>query len=322
MEPIKKLDALMAIQFPEQEYLIDRLIPESSITILSGTSGSYKTYTLLQMAISVASNTQLFEQFNTRQTGVLIVDEENGERLMQKRLLQLNADSDLPIYFTPKTGFKLEEEMINSLISQCKSHNIGLVIIDSLVRVHNADENSSREMAKVYEKVRRFTQEGIAVLITHHNRKQGAFSGNAGAEMRGTSENLAAVDCHIGVVARKETYLRFEQTKQRYAKNLGKFEVKIISNDNDFKFEYLGGIENTPDKSDLLLTSTISLLKVNEELSQKDILAKLEEAGVKTNEHTLRNLLALWIKEGVLLPPSAGLGKTKIYRLAGEVSDE
>ena len=312
----------MAQEFPEQEYIVDRLIPDAGITILSGTAGSFKTYTLLQIAISVAGGMSLFEQFSTQQTGVLIIDEENGERLIQKRLRQLGVNEELPIYFTPRTGFKLTDEHIQNVILSCKAHDVGLVIIDSLVRVHSADENSSREMAKVYEKVRHFTQQGVAVLITHHNRKQGAFSGNAGAEMRGSSENLAAVDSHIGVTARKETYLRFEQSKQRYDKNLGKFEVKIISDEDSFRFEYLGGLENAPDKTEVLQVAVTKLLGENKQLSQKDLLKQLEVSGNKTNEHTLRNLLNSWIMEGLLLPPISSTGNTKLYSLNEETSCE
>ena len=95
---IKPIDELMGQYYPEQEYIVDRLIPDASITILSGTSRSFKTYTLLEIAISVAKGEPLFGQFETLHGGVLVIDEENGERLLQKRLYQLGATVDLPIY--------------------------------------------------------------------------------------------------------------------------------------------------------------------------------------------------------------------------------
>ena len=80
---IKQLDELMSQDYPDQEYIVDRLVPASSITILSGQSRSFKTYTLLDMALCVASGRPLFGQFATQETGILIIDEENGERLLQ-----------------------------------------------------------------------------------------------------------------------------------------------------------------------------------------------------------------------------------------------
>lgn len=322
MDPIKKLDALMRQQFPEQTYIVERLIPDSSITIFSGYSRSFKTYTLLQIAIDIASGNPLFGHFPTQQTGVLVIDEENGQRLLQKRLLQLGVTEDLPIYFTPQMGFDLSDQTIDNVLLSCKTNGIKLVIIDSLIRVHGSDENSAREMSKVFKQLRRFTEKDVAVLVTQHNRKQGNVHAGTSNEMRGSSDILAAVDSHIGVIRKDKWYLTFDQTKQRYDVELDPFEVKVTADEDSFIFEFLGIKQTHVDKSEILRTAVIDLLNEHKQLRQKDLLEKLAELDIKTNEHNLRSLLGRWVAEGLLLPPLSGTGNTKFYRLGEGASDE
>ncbi len=176
MDPILPIKDLMAKQYPAQKWLVDKLIPASGITILSAEPGSYKTYLLLEAALAVVSGRPLFGQFDTTKTGVLMIDMENGEALLQQRLRELGTpdNEDLPIYFASRREFTVDKENIELAILNCKAYDVGLLMIDSLVRVHQGDENTAGDMAKVFEMLRQIADEGIAVLITHHNRKPGS----------------------------------------------------------------------------------------------------------------------------------------------------
>ena len=316
----KPLDQLMAQYYPDQEYIVDRLIPNASLTILSGTSRSFKTYTLLEIALSVAEGKPLFEQFSSKQSGVLVIDEENGERLLQKRLRQLGAAVDLPIHFLSLQGFQLDESSINAALVACEMQNIKLVIIDALIRIHNADENSAREMSKVFKKLRRFTEANVAVLVTQHNRKQGSVNGGSGNEMRGSSDILAAVDSHIGVTRKEKWYLKFEQTKQRYDVEVEPFEVKVSVDDARFRFEYLGS-KSTPDNMEILKTSVLTAL-TSKQMNQGELLTLLQSEKLQVNEHSLRLLLRRLENEKVIPAPIRGKGKEIIYSRELAESDE
>lgn len=315
MDNYKSINQLMNHRYPEQEYVVDRLIPASSITIFSGQSRSFKTYTLLEIALSCAKGTPLFGEFNTQQTGVLIIDEENGERLLQKRLKQLDAEDSLPIFISSFGGFHLDDTHIDHVLEFCIEKNIQLIIIDALIRVHSADENSAREMSKVFQKLRKFTKHDIAVLVTQHHRKMGTMSMGAGNEMRGSSDILAAVDSHVGVARKEKFYLTFSQEKQRYDIELDPFQVKVNVDDDSFTFEYLGVFRRPTEKSALLLPAVTELLKEHGQLRQIDLLGKLAERNVATNEHELRKLLGRWVAEGTLPSPIKGLGNSKFYSL-------
>lgn len=315
MNDFKTIEQLMSQHYPDQEYIVDRLIPASSITILSGQSRSFKTYTLLEIALAAAKGEPLFGQFSTQKTGVLIIDEENGERLMQKRLKQLHAVENLPIYISSFGGFQLDDSHIEQVLSFCSENNIGLVIIDALIRVHSADENSARDMSKVFQKLRSFTKQDVAILVTQHHRKMGTMSMGAGNEMRGSSDILAAVDSHVGVARKEKFYLTFTQEKQRYDVELDPFQVKVNVDEDNFSFEYLGVFRRPPEKSAILLPAVIDLLAEYKQLRQIDLLGKLAEQNVATNEHELRKLLNRWVAEGALPQPTKGQGNSKYYWL-------
>lgn len=322
MDNFKTIDQLMSQHYPDQEYIVDRLVPASSITILSGQSRSFKTYTLLDMALCIANGRPLFGQFNTQQVGVLIIDEENGERLLQKRLKQLHAAENLPIYVTSFGGFQLDDSHIEQVLNFCSENNIGLVIIDALIRVHGADENSAKDMSKVFQKLRAFTKQDVAVLVTQHHRKMGA-AGNMGAgnEMRGSSDILAAVDSHIAVSRKESFYLTFTQEKQRYDIELDPFQVKVSVDNDSFDFEYLGVFRKPLDKSAILFPAVVELLTEHKQLLQGELLEKLAERDTTTNEHELRKLLNRWVAEGALPKPKKAQGNSKLFWLE-DATDE
>lgn len=317
MNNLKTIGELMAQKYPDTVYIVDRLIPAESITILSGQSRSYKTYALLDIAIAVASQKLLFGHFGTTQASVLIINEEDGEKLLQQRFRQLGVarDDELPIYISALNDFKLEDDQINQTLRLCSEKGINLVIIDSLIRVHSADENSARDMSKVFAQLRKFTKAGVAVLVTQHHRKANAHSTGGASEMRGSSDILAAVDSHIGVrrAPNDKMLLTFTQEKQRFDIELEPFQVRAEMSDGSFRFEYFGGFEKQQDKTKILLDSVIELLKVHGQLMQADLLKYLLAQGVATNEHELRNALRFWISKGELPRPNRGKGKSKLY---------
>lgn len=319
MEPLTTLEELMWKHFPEQTWLVEGLIPSSAITILSGPPASYKTSVLLDTALAITQGRPLFGHYKTDKTNVLVVDEESGERLLQQRMFQLSATADMPIYFYSLKGFRLNEDSVEQLILRCQNHDIRLVIFDSLVRIHSLDENSAGDMAEVFKYLRRLAAASITVIITHHNRKPGMVRSGAN-EMRGSSDILASVDCHIAL-SRNDSTLTFQQTKQRYARELKPFEVLVEDSDDNIAFSYVGDVKPKVDREKILQDAIVALLSSGEKMFQKQILTTLSERGVKTNEHKLRQVLLEMVADGRIIE-TAGAGKTKYYSLSGEDSNE
>jgi len=314
MEPPIKLVELFDMSLPEPEYLVDKLIPEGAITIISGTSGSYKSYACLDMAIAIAEGKPAFGHFETKKTGVMYIDEENGLRLLKKRLEQLGADRNLDIYFQSYKGFVVNEDNIDNLIWDCTTNNVGLVIFDSLVRVNQGDENNARDMAAFFRLIKNLVYKDISVVLIHHNRKPGSMNAGAGNEMRGSSDIHASIDSHVGF-KRAQQRITVTQTKLRTSLEASPFWLKVEGNDENVTLEYQGDLL---DSHDTELDTEVLIVLRDGELSQKDVLTALKARdGVKVNEHNLRNLLKVMVAEGQL-QVSSGAGNTKLYAIKHE----
>lgn len=236
----QSLEVLMEKNFPSNQWLVDGLIPSQAITILSGAPTSCKTWIMLEIATCVAQGKDLFDRFPTKQTGVLIIDEESGERLLQDRFRTLRTLKDLPIYCLSMCGRKISTSYVEEIIKWCQENKVSLIMIDSLVRIHDGDENAARDIAKLFGLIRKFTVADLSVLIAHHNRKSN--NRDVGPQqMRGSSDILASIDCQIAVNRpHRNELLTMEQTKCRIAPELPLLEIKFNQYNDYSEFEFLG----------------------------------------------------------------------------------
>lgn len=246
---VSSLDLILSKIFPPVSWVIDKLIPNGGMVALSGAPASYKSWISQLMAISVAKGEPLFDKFNTVKGGVLIVDKENNQSLIQQRFKLLQADNDLEIYFLNEDFYIENDDLIERVEQTIKNRNIKLVIFDSLIRIYqNKDENSSNDMAFVFSRLKRITELGTAVVFTHHHRKQSFFSKKISAEsMRGSSDILASVDSALAVEA-NEGVVKITQTKLRQDMPISPFKLKVESTIEKVSFIYEGEIDEDKEK--------------------------------------------------------------------------
>lgn len=74
---------------------------------------------------------------------------------------------------------------------------VDLVVVDCLRTIHDGNENDSEVMAPVMRYFRRWAEQHCAIMILHHSKKPGEFTGTGGDSARGSSAIHAAVDSHI-----------------------------------------------------------------------------------------------------------------------------
>lgn len=250
MEKLKilSLSSLLEKQFPESRWLVEKLVPESGLVLLSAAPACFKTWLALEIGLCVANGQTLFGIFRTVKSNVLICDEESGDRMLQDRFKKLGAKvlenpwDEKQIYYLSRVGRQVDDKYIEELLAECTENNIKLVIFDSLVRFHSARENDSVEMAKILNLFKTLNDNGIATLILHHNRKMSSNGGaGGGGEMvRGSSDILASCDVHLSIT-RKERKVTISQTKNRYMEEIKPFSVQLRAlNEKRSQFEYLG----------------------------------------------------------------------------------
>jgi len=235
----ERLKDLLNEQFPPEVWVVDKLLPDEGVTILSGSPGSFKTWLYMEIAVKVAKGELAFGHFNTKQTGVLVIDEESGKRRLQKRFVQLGATEEVPIHYLSRVGYKMNQLYANAIAQKARELSAGLIIFDSFTRFNGADENASGDMSQLMDYYRQLADAGFSVLILHHNRKGMAGQTNPAMEMRGSSDILASADCHIAVnrVGQSE-FVKLTQTKNRDVWESVPFELRF--HDNASEFEYVG----------------------------------------------------------------------------------
>lgn len=292
------LDELLAKEFPPNRWLVDGLIPLQGITILHGLPTAGKTWLMMEIAIAVAQGKRLFNQFDTTNTGVLLLDEESGEWLLHDRFRTLRAPSELPIHYLSMQSSKFTESYVEGLIEWCNASGIGLVMVDSLVRIHGGDENTAQDSAKVFRLIRMLTSKGITVLIVHHNTKASA-NGEYGSQMRGSGDIQASVDCQLSLVRPyRDDYLTLEQVKNRYAPEMPTIELNFMKHDDYSEFIYLGQLKEGAKHAELKPV-ILQVIGADPGISQNGLHEKLMELGHGIHVKTLRKLLSTMEGESI-----------------------
>ncbi|MFA6459203.1 MAG: bifunctional DNA primase/polymerase [Candidatus Paceibacterota bacterium] len=298
-----RLQELLDTQFSAAMWTVEPFFETGTINMISAPPNQYKSWLVLMIAISVAVGSKFLDRFNTNKQAVLIINEEDTARMIQERLqILLNGEKNLPISFFIGKEIKIEQKFVDELIDRARSEKIGLIIFDSLRSVHNADENSSKEMQDVMNQLKRITAAGITVLFTHHNRKKSRIGNNKddlGEESRGSSGINAALHGHLSCESCErdgKKYLVINQRKLKAAEKIKPFELVIDSSDKKLKFLY-GGEHDSKEVLNARTKAKIQeiLDKSVQWLNLKDLLA--QEIGGRT---TLVNCLKQLEHDGLI----------------------
>ena len=223
---------LLAAELPEARPLVAGLVEEGSGNILAGPPSVGKTWLVLALARAVASGTDWLGHFATNQATVLVVDEESHLPGLQARARMLEAGDplghDLPLRFAIGHGVRIDANPgaahLDALLAR---HRPGLTILDSLTRVHGADENSAGQMADVFANAKALMRaHGTAFLFTDHVRKKSLL--NDPEEMlRGSTEKRAWPECILFATPAEAGKLTVTHVKARFTERVADFMVEV-----------------------------------------------------------------------------------------------
>ena len=317
----KSLDELLAKDFPPTEWIVDGLIPEQAIVLLSAHPASFKTWLALDLSLKVATGEKFLNRFNTNRTGVLIMDAESGDRQLQKHFKILGASSGLPIYYQICNRKRIDKKFATDLLVKCLEKNIKLVIFDSLTRFHDANENDSREMSGVFESFTTLKNHGVTCLIICHSRKGGVGDLNRqpnyrsqAESIRGSSDILAACDIHFSV-NRKDgsNVVTIMQTKSRFDVEINPFTIRFVKDSSTSShWEFLETLDTKVDESERTKGRIYESIIENPGLNQKELLSVLRESGIKCGEKALAAILKDLVLDEIVYSES-GNKKAKLY---------
>lgn len=273
---------ILETQFPEESYFVAPLIPKDGITCIGGLPGTMKSYFSNYLALSIIRGENALGKYKTDATNILFIDKENKLRRIQDRFLRLGMgqkESENLYYLT--SNFILSDTRdLSAVVGFIRDHKIGLTFIDTLVRVHQYEENSASEMNKVFMALKEILMAGSAVCFLHHFNKRGSFGQTIDVrdQLRGSGDILAMVDSYIALT-RKENYIEVEQAKSRDEVVIPRFLMEPIFEETETSFQYIKDVEEDGRIDNIVLGDRIlSMLSVNS-VGRQFLLETLKDGG-------------------------------------------
>lgn len=181
-------------------WIVEGLFLEAGAGILGGAPKSCKSFLALDLCVAIASGSACAGTFRVLKPGpVVVLCAEDPDAVISERLVALSRArgcelADLPIEVLVDP-VRLPEglERLEATIAAFQPR---LLLLDPLIRLHRADENSASEMSVILDGLRKLARSSrTAILLVHHTRK--AAAGNAGTGLRGSSDLHAFGDSNL-----------------------------------------------------------------------------------------------------------------------------
>jgi hypothetical protein len=225
------------------EWIVQDFLAKSTRVVNAGKAGGYKSWLAMEMARAVASGTP-FLGMPTTKTNVLLLDAENSDFIIKERLEKFGRPPGVYILCTDKFRFEKHTE---DLVGKCRGLGIGLVIVDTLRRCHDADEDKAQEMSDLMNlEMQKLTRAGIAVFILYHKRKD--VQGSDPLDMvRGTGEIVNIPEIVFLTERQRVPNNRviLHQIKNRVGRQLDPISVEINITDSKATFTQAAFIAET-----------------------------------------------------------------------------
>lgn len=186
----------MKIEVPPTEYLVDGFVVAGSAILFSAREKSGKGLIMLDMAVSIVTDTTFLGRPVKGGPVIYIALEENIGTVKTRLRARYPADDDIPLYIVQLDGSMDNEEEfaidtpegVDGLAELIEVIQPVAVVIDTLREAHRGRENESDDMAPRLKAIRALAHKtNTTIIVTHHAAK---MTGGA----RGSTAIRAAFD--------------------------------------------------------------------------------------------------------------------------------
>lgn len=173
-------------------WLVEDWLPDASITFLVSPPESYKTWLLLDLAVSVSAGVPFLGQFKVLNPGpTLIIQQEDSHAGLTDRLAliveqklegqtvldgdewQIPTMPDLPIYVHPSRALRFDnEKVLEEMEKQIAEIRPKVIMIDPLYSTTSSVDGYMADLANQMMVLKTWRDKyGCSFLIAHHSRK-------------------------------------------------------------------------------------------------------------------------------------------------------
>lgn len=185
----------------------DAIVPDwinpETINMLYAEAKNYKSL-LTNYLVLCLTTKRKFLGMTVKPCRVLLIDNENGQRGLKKNLtgickpLKIRMSKKVPLYAA--TGLNLlSKNNMQQVLAFVEKNKIDFVVLDTLRRIGNFDENSSNDINQLWQEIFfPLRKLGCTTLFLHHSAKTYGNSKRT-PTYRGSSDLLGGIDCAMHI---------------------------------------------------------------------------------------------------------------------------
>lgn len=255
------------IQDTQKRWLIKDLWALEAVGIIGGAPKCCKSWLGLDLAISVASKTPCLGFFPVQHSGAALVYlAEDASPMVRQRVLgicnhrKIDIHSlELNIIDSPSLRLDLESDRAR-LTDAIERLNPKLLLLDPLVRLHRADENSSADISALLGFLRELQRQfNMAVVLVHHMSKK--HRTQLGQALRGSGDLHAFGDCNAYLVRKDKKLLL--SLEHRFAPTSEPMKLDLVSDINGLNTHLQLADDSIQSQQNLPLEEAVRLTLAN-----------------------------------------------------------
>ena len=243
--------ALLDLQLPDVSWRIEGLLPDGALAMLSGWSGTWKSWLLHHVAVELARGGKFLDAYRCERGPVLFVQaEENLIEHKRKHSWTIGGTGmteterlTLDIFHAVGPILLNDGDGLAELAMNVRTIKPAVVMIDSTRQTFLGDENSS-EFAQGVKAAFNEIQAAFpcSVLLVHHVRKlaREAQLNDPGQRMRGSGALRAILDQHWAVERSPASFAIFTHEKSRMGLELPPLNFQFNATEGRAWFKNIG----------------------------------------------------------------------------------
>lgn len=215
---------------PPPEWLIDPVIPAGGLVGLYGPPGTGKSFLAIDMALSVACG-RPWQGHDTKTGSVLYISAEGGTGIGKRVSAWLRTRAVSPAnaevaWLTEAIPLYGDSEALDGLMTRVFDElkdKPALVIVDTLARCFDGDENQQEDMGRFIQGIDRMRRDfGATLMVVHHTRMDGERE-------RGNTAFRGAADAMLSLARTSKGGISVTCTKQKDAEEFPVMNFSLIT---------------------------------------------------------------------------------------------